>query len=449
MRLKNDWRRRSGRFAAAALAVSIGFILVAGPAWAEGTGAGGGGAAWYASKSPSWWLNLRTTGYTYQSQNAGEPKLDRFGFYQGFDGAVSGLAQGKLTLRLSGRVADDLSLKDKTTDRGRLYVAQLEARPTSNLTARLGRQFLQEGSTGLGLDGLWASWRPSRIWDARVWGGASAPLDRTFSMGKLDEDAAVGARLMANPCRRLKVSGSWAYRERGGVVAARPFGAEGILTPTRCLRLVGKATYDLERELWDREEVVADWHRPGFPTLGLQWLDKRPAIDAASYFTRFEDLYRVRIGRANARYETKQGFGAECEYFGSFVNRETSTRLGVAAVTPYGRVGYSARLGDSGEEDSWYGDLSVRVTPWLRLDGGATFATYALLQDAPESDERDLTTLFGRVHVTPRPGVGVTLEVQNLENPVYSRDTRFLFGIDLLMGRGLSRFGLDRGGWFK
>jgi hypothetical protein len=41
----------------------------------------------------------------------------------------------------------------------------------------------------------------------------------------------------------------------------------------------------------------------------------------------------------------------------------------------------------------------------------------------------------------------VTLEVQSLDNPGYSEDVRVLAGLDLTMGRGASRFGLDRGGW--
>ena len=451
MRRKNDWKRRSGRMTASALAVTIGLTLVAGLAWADSQETPGGGTGgWNGTRAPSWWLHLRTTGYSFQSQNAGEPKLDRFGFYQDFDGVVSGLADGKLSFRASGRFADDLYLDEKTTDRARLFVAQLEARPSSRLTARLGRQFLQEGSTGLTLDGLWLSYRPDKVWDARVWGGARAPLSRKFEAGKIGDDASAGVRVSAAPSRQLRLSGSWAYRERDGLVAARPIGLEGTVFPIAGLRMVGRATYDLERDLWDREEVMADWkYKAGWPTVAAQWIDRRPAIDAASYFARFENIYRARIGRTTVRYEHKCGFGGEAEYMGAFVNRQTSTRLGGSLITPIGRAGYSIRIGDSGEEDSWFGDLSVRALRWLRLEAGATFATYALLQDAPESDEKDLTTLYGRLRATPRPGLGVMLEVQKLENPVYSHDTRVLMGVDLTMGRGAGRFGLDRGGWFR
>jgi hypothetical protein len=41
----------------------------------------------------------------------------------------------------------------------------------------------------------------------------------------------------------------------------------------------------------------------------------------------------------------------------------------------------------------------------------------------------------------------VTAEVQSLENPLFSEDVRFLFGLDLFAGGGASRFGLGTGGW--
>jgi hypothetical protein len=41
------------------------------------------------------------------------------------------------------------------------------------------------------------------------------------------------------------------------------------------------------------------------------------------------------------------------------------------------------------------------------------------------------------------------VEFQGLENPLYSEDFRILAGLDLTMGRGSSRLGLDRGGWFR
>jgi len=400
--------------------------------------------------SPTGWLRLRTTGYLFQSTDEYDVALDRFGAYQEFDGAVSGLARGRLALRVAGRFADDLYLKERVTDRSRLYVGHVEARPGPCLTARLGRQFIQEGSTGLTLDGLWLAARPDPRWQVHLWGGAQAPLGRTFDFGRMPDEGAWGARVACRPYRGVSLAASGAYRERDGRVAARPVGVEGQFTMIprlRGVRAVGRVEYDLELEKWNRAEALAQWHPGvGLPVVAAQVIDRRPTIDAASYFARFvEDAMRIRMGRASVRYDHRSGFGAEAEWLGTYVGRRTATRIGGSLILPVGRVGYSARVGAAGEENRWFGNLGYAVLPWVWLEAGATLLTYAVLEDAPESDEHDLTTAYGRVRAEPLPGVGVRLEVQNVKNPDVDHDVRFLAGLDLTTGFGASRFGLQPG----
>ena len=401
----------------------------------------------------SWWLHLRSTAYALQTEDASGATLDRFPAYQDFDGALSGLANGKLAFRFGGRVADDLSLKEKNTDRARLYVGQIEARIDPRFTARLGRQFVQEGPTGLTLDGLWLSARPADRWQAQIWGGARAPLDRDFKAGALGDDAAWGARIAASPASFARVAASWAYRERFGRVSGRPAGLDGTIWLPHGLRASGRAVYDMERDAWEREDALLQWQRkPGCPVFSAQILDRRPDVDASSYFARFMGKYveRVRMGRTSIQYVHRTGFGAEAEYVGTFVDERTSARIGGAILAPVGRLGYSARIGDVGEESRFFGDASVRVLPWLRLEAGGALETYSLLDDVEgDAQEDDLTSVFGRARIFPRSGIGVTLEVQSVDNPTYKSDVRFLAGLDLTMGRGASRFGLDRGGWLR
>jgi len=407
-----------------------------------------GGCSSDPAGPPTGWLRLRTTGYRFQAVDLYNVTLNRLGAYQEFDGALSGLARGRLALRVSGRFADDLYLKEKVTDRSRLYVGHLEARPVPHLTARLGRQFVQEGSTGLTLDGLWLTARPDPRWEVRLWGGARAPLSRTFEFGRVADEGAWGARVGCQPYRGVRLAASGAYRERDGRIAARPLGIEGQFTAIPHLpgvRAVGRVEYDLELDTWNRAEALAQW-RPGvgLPVVAAQVIDRRQTIDAASYFSRFVDeAKRVRLGRASVRYDYRRGFGAEAEWVGSFVGRRTATRVGGSLLLPYGRVGYSARLGAAGEESRWFGDLAYAVLPWVRLEAGATLLTYAILEDAPESEEHDLTTVYGRARVEPREGVGILLEVQNVTNPDSNHDVRFLAGLDLTAGLGASRFGLQ------
>ena len=198
-----------------------------------------------------------------------------------------------------------------------------------------------------------------------------------------------------------------------------------------------------------RVNALAQWTPSvSLPSLTVQYLDRRPNVGSDSYFVRFtEALERIRIARATTRYVTSRGIGGEVEFFGSYLDDRSATRIGVAVLGPHARVGYSARVGDSGEESRWYGDLHAKPMSWLSLQGGAAIATYALVEDAPSDEERDLTTAFARAQLELRPGLILTAELQSLDDPFFSKDIRFLAGLDLFAGGGAARYGLGTGRW--
>ncbi|MFH1680745.1 MAG: hypothetical protein ABIH26_08880 [Candidatus Eisenbacteria bacterium] len=400
----------------------------------------------------SWWFRLRTTSYAFQNEELNGATLDRLGAYQQFDGAVSGLADGRVSVHASGRVHDDLYLSEKVNDRARLYSGFLSARVTPGVSARLGRQFLQEGAAGLTVDGLWVSLSPAGPFQARFWGGARAPVVLAYRdrVGDFGDDPVFGTRLLYDPCPYFRSSLSYAYLERDDRVSARPLGFETTVRSKLGLRGTGRLAYDLEGERWTRAEGILQVRRkPGCPVITAQFVDRYPSIDAGSYFARFTGIERTRLARGSVRYEHQTGLGGEIDCVGAWVDERTSTRVGGALLFPIGRVGYSARIGDAGEESRWFGDVRFAPLRWLSIEGGATFTTYALLEDAPESAERDLTTAFGRVRVAPRSGAALLLEVQSLDTPLYEEDVRVLAGLDLTMGRGASAFGLSQGGWLR
>lgn len=389
----------------------------------------------------NWWVHLRTTGYAFQAADTDNAygETDRFGAYQHVDGVVSGLAGGRVTLRASGRLADDFQLGDRVTDRARLYTGYMDARLSEKAKVRLGRQFVHQEATSLTLDGLLVTFSKKSCMEVSVWGGVRAPLltsyrDRTGDFG---EDPAAGIRLQSRYFRNYRFSLSHAYRERDDKVSSRPLGFGMWMNPIENVRATARIAYDLEQEFWMRAEFGVRWRpaRTG-PAVALQFVDRSNRADAASWFSRFNRVERARIGRLTTRYEMENRFGGELEYSGAWVDSRTSTRLGGALLVPDGRLGYSARLGDSGEESTFYGDYSRRLMPWLRLGAGASVSTYALFKDAPEEEERDLTTAWGRMVLTPRPGIGLTVEGQRVENPAFSEDVRLLVGLDLSAGGG-------------
>lgn len=397
----------------------------------------------------SWSVGLRSTGYAYQYEDEAGNTDDRFENYNVISGSASGLAGGWLTFQGAGRFANDQTYARPGFETSRFYNGYFEARITPLLKARVGRMFLQSGVASLTLDGAWLSYRRGRALEVSAWGGSRAPNGLAFDFDSIDQSGAAGARVAWKPGRTWRLAASGAYRERWGRVAGRPLGAEIATTAVRNTRIFGRVAYDLETEQWAKIQLQARWSpRTQVPEVVFQYIDRTPSIDAASWFSRFTDLKRIRLARAAIRYQAPSRFGGEIEYLGSFIDTRTTSRLGLALLAPYTRLGYSFRMGDAGEENRFYGEVGGNVLHWLWLDAHATVMTYALMQDAPADQERDLTTLAARARVDLRQGFRVIAEVQSLNDPVFSKDVRFLLGIDLSMARGTSRYGLDRGRWF-
>ena len=399
---------------------------------------------------PSWQVGYKATSYSFQTQQTSGEDISHSHRFHALSGSASNLAGGWLTFRGAGRFASDQLNDVNAAEQSKLYTGLLEARFKSGLKAQLGRQFIQAGVTNLTVDGALLNYTLNRTWDLTAYAGAKAPSTREFEVGEFDQDTAAGARAYFRPNRTWKVGVSTGYRESRGLVAERPVGAEVVTSAVRHTRIFGRVAYDLEQERWAKVQAQAQWRRDAHsPVVDFQFIDRRPNIDAASWFSRFTDLERIRIARAAVRHELDNRFGGEFEYLGSFVGDASSSRVGLAVLVPGGRVGYSVRLGDRGEENRFYGELGHRFNPWLHLGAEASVLTYALMSDAPADQDRDLTTLAARARIDLRPGLRVLAEVQSLDNPFYDQDVRFLLGVDVSMARGSSRLGLDRGGWLK
>jgi len=402
---------------------------------------------------PTWWVALHSTGYWLETVDLADgTTTPEFNFYQGYDGSVSGLWKNRLGLRLAGRYQDapgtyypNAPAVEKVAYLG---YAQLRL-PPGALFTRLGRMFLQEGPANLTLDGLYLTMKPVRRVEVRAWGGAAAPADLGWSTQSINAAGAAGARVLVTPARTLRVGLSWAWWQQNQQVAAEPVGGEATWQPVRGLRSVLEAYYDLEQEKWARFNVLAQYQSSTrAPLWTAQYLNRRPYILATSYFRRFTGLDRIQLGRASGRWTAPNGLGGELAYFGGFIGGDATNRITASFLFPYGRAGYSGLFGFAGEENRFFGDLNWQAVTWLRLTGGVVLDTYALLEDAPSNEERDLTTLYAGANVQLREGMNLNMQIQSLENPYESEDVRFLVGLDLFAGRGASAFGLSSGRWF-
>ncbi len=403
-----------------------------------------------APPQATWHLGLRTTGYFYQTEDFNGRNDDQAQGYQLLSASARGLGGGRYAVRLSGRLANDLEIRPSAFETSKLYSGYLEAKLGRGTRARVGRQLVLDGAHYQTLDGAWLGWSPGSRDEFSTWGGARAPLTRAAEIGDFEDESTLGARWARKWNPRLRSALSLAMTERFGLVSQQPIGLETALQATRSIRTLARAVYDLENEYWSRLQAQARWQPTSGPwSASAQFVDRRPFIAPGSYFYRFTNIERVRILRAALRHERKNGFGAEAEGFASIMDNRSASRMGLALLVPGGRVGWSVRLGDRGEEDRFYGEYGRAVTRWLRAEAAATFQTYALLSDAPTDLDRELTTFSARIRARLRPGLRLVAEVQSLDNPLYSKDMRFLCGIDLTRSGGAIASGLGHGGWLQ
>ena len=397
----------------------------------------------------TWSAQLRSTTYLYQDENEAGVETDYAPLYENFDVAVGRVASGRLDFRVSGRYATDLADEGAILTEDQLYVAYANLNLNRwQSRVRVGRQFLQEGTNRHTLDGAWISMRPTRDWQVRLWGGAEAPVDRSFEAADFGDDAVFGARVLGRVHPRARV-GAWvATRQSGGETTATPIGGEALVNPMRGLRALLRTSYDAENAEFERFDLLTQIApRRDLPVFTIQYIDRKPIIEGSSFFRIFaDDLERISLLRGTARYELESGFGGELLAVRSAVDDRNTNRFGAALLVPHVRVGLALTSGDAGEDVRWYGDARYRFFDRLDLSAGAVFAEYALVEDAPDDQTRDLVTMYARARYELIDGLRLRAEIQSLETPLFSEDTRVLLGLDLMAGRGSTRFGLGAGG---
>jgi len=399
----------------------------------------------------TWTAHLRSTAYFYQSETSdgtGE-KLSYAPLYEHFDVSAGQLANGRLDFRVSGRFGTDMGDDEVIDVEDKLYIAYANVRaPWADARVRVGRQFLQEGTNRHTLDGVWLGFRPLRDWQVHAWAGGEAPVARNFEASEFGDEAAMGVRVIGRVHRRARVGAWFATRQNGGETTATPIGGELLVTPMPEWRALIRGSFDAESEELERIDALTQI-APGrdLPVFTIQYIDRKPIIEGSSFFSMFaDDLERISLLRGTARYEHETGFGGELEFSRSAVDDRSTSRFGLAAIVPHARLGVGLSSGDAGEEFSFYGDAHYRFFHKLDMSVGAVFAEYALIEDAPDDELRDLVTTFVRARYEIVDGLRLRAEYQALENPFFSDDMRVLIGLDLAAGRGTSRFGLGAGG---
>jgi hypothetical protein len=410
-------------------------------------------AAWTgaarAQESPPvhWSAQLRSTGYFLQQAEPGATEVeDRLPFYEQVDAGVGNLLGGTLDFRFSGRYADDARFDGGVPQDTKWFVGYANARfQPMHTQVRVGRQFIQEGGLHAALDGGWLSLRPHRQWRMNAWVGSTAPGNRAFEFG---DDVRYGGRVAWKATRQISLGAWGAQRTEDGTTLATEFGGEALVRPLRTLKLLARGTWETERSVLERADVLAVWqHRPDWPQLRGQFVQRSQRYEVGSWWEQFgDDLHDVQLLRGSARWTNEKGIGGELRGFGNYVDDRKNGAVGVGFIAPHLRVGVGYMSGDSGETTRFYGDVDWTFAHRIDVAAGASFESYGVVPDPTDDELRDLVSYYARGEVLILPGVEFMSELQILDNPIYSSDVRLLVGLDLMAGRGASRIGIGSGG---
>ncbi len=407
----------------------VGALAVLGQVHLAAAGAGG----------PRWSAQLSSTAYISQSQLP-VANEDQTSVVQTFSLQSTGWWKGKLSANLSGRLADDLRADREVYEPARMYTGYLRLKLRARRTeARLGRQYLHEGSSWLNFDGLHLSTRLTERVELRAWAGAQSRLHMDFQFGDPSKRGAFGARIVGRLGPGVDASLWWARTDRCDGVIRQPVGGEVGWRRSRQLSLRIRGSYETERSEFERMEFLGRWTPSARGTvLAVQYLDRRPQLETGSWFQRFSQyISRVRLARETFTRRSPRGFGGEVQALQSFTEEQSSGEFGFALLAPHLRLGYARTYGDRATGDRIYGSLRFQPRRWWQLRAGAVASQYELLANAPSSEEREVVSSYLRSSFDLRESVRLTAEVQTVDRPFNSGDLRLLIGLDL---RGQASF---------
>ncbi|MBV6511773.1 MAG: hypothetical protein FMNOHCHN_01257 [Ignavibacteriaceae bacterium] len=184
-----------------------------------------------------------------------------------------------------------------------------------------------------------------------------------------------------------------------------------------------KTEYDLNISKLSKLEVQSDFELSDALDAEAYLLYREPTVTYNSIFSVF-DYGNTFEGEVGLGYKFLPGFrlGANFAYIN--YKDDNSHRYGFSLTTDYGSLSYRGNGGYAGEMQSV--SLYVAktffegmVTPSL----GLAYTDYKLSADA---ETNNLTTLLGGVNVRPLKSLSFDLQMQYMNNKIYSNDLRLL-----------------------
>jgi hypothetical protein len=316
-----------------------------------------------------------------------------------------------------------LAPADSTGNFFRLYGAYLDYRRTgAPFYLRAGRQFAVVGIASGTLDGLKARYDIGKRGSLTAFAGLESPYDSLRASSWKDGGMVGGEVSLSLPHESYLSLSGWQLN-RYGALAKRRVGGDWVTGMVPGTDLSGHLEGDLIKNRLYRAVLRAEYH--SWPRLSLngRYEYRKPVFGEGSIFNTFQVSSNQEAG-AGLSLKTWRSLSLSGEAVREFFDSNHADRLSFAAQSGRGSISYIRRTG-------WYGrswDLALNGDRPLsgRVDVGATL-NYTKYEDRADNAVLDYTLSgIARLGFRVSKGFLITTDVENLVNPNYTQNARFL-----------------------
>lgn len=367
---------------------------------------------------------------------------------RGFQTLNLNVNEGIFSLRSS--MAFENFINTGTAGRSRFYNLYLEARNLfKTATVKVGRQPLFMGLAASVFDGASIDVRYKEFGLKGFYGG-NVPAYQKFELTKnFSDDFIGGAELSTSIIPYTDFSVGYIHKnfmpqdytttrldDNNNPIALliqqksnqfRYMHARVLFDAGPQLNVNARYEYDLNYKTTSKVEFEANhrWQDKASFSIYYNYMD--PKIRYNSIFSVFDfgNTSEIELG---ASYDFMDDYTVNARVGRVLFEDESSDRISLGVITPYGTLTYRKNLGIAGELDG----ISL-YTARTYFDGlltpsiGLSYSSYKLSDD---DKKNDLLTIMAGVNLRAIRWLSFDTQIQYLNNPIYKKDLRFLFKIN-------------------
>jgi hypothetical protein len=389
---------------------------------------------------------LTSSFYAWQREPTDSTDTNHLRFYQLGIFHLERLADPRLSLhtymRVHGDLADDLS-EPSNWRLLNLYAQWRDAPRGYDL--RGGRMRVYAGVGNVTVDGAYGRYRYPEWGSIEAYVGVQPPLAGDFDVTSWD-DRAYGGRLSFDHWSELKVSLSYALRNRAPLTYDEPgaytgklvelpneqeelYGADAAWVPRPGTRLYGRVELDATQRRLKWANTVLGLAPPTSPWSGdFEYMHRAPSIYGNSLLWVFEQSDYEEVS-ARGGYRLSPATRVNANLAATFLDGDESYRFGAGLEHGPWFGNWSQRSGYGGDLTALLGGYARPVRGWVDLRAQAGVSIYEITDTQDDHNTSFVLILGGEVR--PRPDLAIDLEVENLSQDIASQPEFAGYSYDL------------------